>query len=289
MIPTWFIFTISGVFILAVAEIAQKISLTQKEDIQAESNNFVVWMIQGILALIYFLLFDSSAEVNLTGSLLLGLLLLGPVYFWGGTFYYGSYKEGSVGISSVLATISTVITTFLGIILLGEQSTILKFTGIALVLSAIFILNYSKKEKLTKSNLLALAGGGLYGLAYTLDKTLVINLTPHFYHIVFAFSIGLFSLLFRSKVIFADLKKLRLSNLKIMFVSALTFFGFNKLVFLAYGSGGDVGSIDAINNSVIFLIILGEYMFLKERSKLVKKLIAGLIAFSGIVILALLN
>ena len=70
-----------------------------------------------------------------------------------------------------------------------------------------------------------------------------------------------------------------------MLISAVTFLIWNKLNFLAYTVGGEVGKIDSINNSVVFVIILLEIIVLKVRDNLPRKFMAALIAFVGIFLL----
>jgi len=48
-----------------------------------------------------------------------------------------------------------------------------------------------------------------------------------------------------------------------------------------------VGRVDAINNTMIFLVIILEFLILKDRQNIFRKLIAATIAVSGIAILAL--
>ena len=286
---SWFILTIISIVVLASAEIAQKIALTRKDDISAEANNFVVWLIQGVMALGYLLFVGPQSLPIFSVSLLFQLLILGSVYFWAGTLYYSSYKNGSVSINSVLVSSSIIVSTVLGIIFFGESISLLKFVGSLIIIGAIIYLNYEKGSKWNKANNYALAGAGLYGVGFTLDKAFSLSLTPHIYQILFAFSIGLTGLIYRKSQIISDLKKVEFNTLKVMSISALTFFIWNKLNFVAYSIGGEVGRIDSINNSVIFLIIIMEFFFLKDRSNLKKKIIAATIAMSGVTILGLIN
>lgn len=283
--PSWFIFTLCAIFVLAVAELAQKLSLIQKENISAEANNFLVWIIQGLIAFLFIIIFRIPVSLDINIQLLIKLFALGSLYFWAGTLYYSSYKGESVGVSVILVTISTVISTTLGIIFLNEIAYFLKFLGIILIILSIILLRYSKKDRLNKYNILALAGGLLYGIAYTLDKSFVIQLDAHIYHIVFCFIIGLCSLLYKPRIIIMDIRKLKFKNLIPIFISAITFFLFNKFTFLSYSRGGEVGKVDAINNASIFLIILLEIIVLKERKFLTKKIITAIISFIGIIIL----
>lgn len=140
--------------------------------------------------------------------------------------------------------------------------------------------------KWSKGNNFALVGAALYGLGFTLDKSFSLQLSPHLYQIFFAYMIGLTGLVYRGKVIIKDLARVEINTFKVVCVSAITFFIWNKLTFVAYTVGGEVGRIDSINNSVIFVIILLEFFLLKDKSNLKKKIIAAFIAMLGVTILA---
>jgi drug/metabolite transporter (DMT)-like permease len=285
--PLWFLLTIGGVLFVSFAEIAQKLVIGGKSDISAETNNFIVWGIQSLFALIFILLF-SAGDLNLISKVPINFLLIIPVlYFWGGTLYYSSYKEGSVSISNILVGISSVVSTFLGIVFFKESSNIFKLIGLLLVITAIVYVNYSKNQKLTKSNLLALAGGIIFGTTFTIDKRFVLDIGPHLYQFLLCMSVPLVSLLFRGRKIISELKNIKQSDFKIMLTSAFFFFGYNKLLFWAYQKSGEVGRIDAINNTVIFFVIILEFLILKEKSNILRKFIAASIAFVGVTLLAL--
>jgi drug/metabolite transporter (DMT)-like permease len=283
---TWFVFALLSIFVLAGSEISQKISLTQKVNISAVTNNFFVWTFQGIAGLVLALLFNQI-HLDITPTLLLKLLALGIVYFLGGTFFYSSFKGNSPSISVILGSISVVISSTLGIIFFNESTNNFKFLGLALILSSILFLNLNKSEKLNKFNLLALAGGTCYGLAYTLDKSFVLQLNPIFYISLLCFTVALVSITLRSKQIISEAKTLKIQNYYPMLMSA--FFGtlFNLFTFLAYSKGADVGIVDAMNNSSIFLIILIEILFLNDRTSLKRKLLCATLATVGISLFAL--
>ncbi len=287
--PLWFILTIVSVTILAFAEIAQKVALNRKDDISAEANNFGVWIFQGTLALIYVFLFTKPIFPTLTIDLLVKMFALGSIYFWAGTLYYTSYKGGAASVNSILVSSSIIVSTALGIIFFHESVTLLKFVGSVIILLAIVYLNYDKKLKWNKSNNYALAGAALYGIAFTLDKGFSLEFTPHIYQVLFAFSIGIVGLLYRGKIIVKDLRRIEPNTIKVVFISALTFFIWNKLNFVAYTVGGEVGRIDSINNAVVFIIILLEVFLLKDKSNLHKKIISAAIALAGISILGIVK
>ena len=283
--PTWFLLALLSLTALAVAELTQKHLMSHKVDISAEANNFIVWTLQGILAFLFVIIFPVDIPTTVTTSLIIQLFILGAIYFWAGTFYYTSFKHGSASVSIIIASISIAVSTLLGIFIFGESTFVVKFFGILLIVTAIIFLKAKNNITLTNQMMPALIGGGLYGLAYTIDKHFSIQLNPHIYHIFFAFSIALNSLLFRFKKVQKDTAKVTRTLLSTMFLSAVMFFVYNKFTFMAYASGGEVGRLDAINNSAIFLVLLFEIIVFKDRKQLLLKVICATLAFFGVLIL----
>jgi drug/metabolite transporter (DMT)-like permease len=283
---TWLTLTIVGLFCVALADISQKMSLKGESPLSSITNNFIVWNILGVISLIYFLFLGQSFPV-LSPSFFIKLIPLATAYFLGGTFYYQSFKGNSVSLSAVLATVSCLITTFLGILFFNESTTLLKFIGSFIVLCAIVIVNYQKKLHFEKYNIYALLGGLFYGVAYTADKYFIISSSPDFYQIVLCFSVGMASFVFRPRQIIRELGKFEKYLIPSIASATIFFFLYQKFLFWAISIGGEVGRIDVLNNTTIFIIIFLEVIFLKERSNLKKKIIAALIAFVGATLLAL--
>lgn len=282
----WFILTLIGLFCVALADVSQKITLKGKSPLSSITNNFLVWNFIGLIALIYFLIRKLPVP-EIPPDLFIKLIPLAVLYFLGGSFYYQSFKSNSVSISAVLATISSVITTVLGILIFSESTSILKFVGSLIVFSAIIIVNYQKKLHFDKYNLYALLGGLFYGLAYTADKYFVISTSPDFYQILLCFSVGMASFVFRPKQIISELNLFQRKLIPSIISATIFFFLYQKFLFWAISIGGEVGRIDVLNNATVFVIIFIEVLFLKERNNLPKKLISATVASIGAIILAL--
>lgn len=279
---TWLIYSLLSVLTLAGAEISQKISLTQKVNISAITNNFFVWTFQGLIGLLLAVILDQFSMV-IPQQLLLKLFLIGVVYFAGGTFFYSSYKGNSPSISIVLGTISVVISSLLGTLFLHDKYTTLMVVGIALVLSAISFLNLNRKEKLTKYNLYAVLGGICFGFAFTLDKSIVTTVSPFMYLGLMCLSVAIVSVVTSFKHIKKEFGVLVGSNFLPMISSAIFGASFNLFTFFAYRNGANVGVADAINNTTVFFVIALEIILLKDRSNIVKKLLAATIATLGVI------
>lgn len=282
--PLWLIYALASVIVLAGAEISQKISLTSSDDISSETNNFFVWLFQAVISFVIFLIF-SHHDFYFPIALLPKLLLLGVIYFWGGTFYYGSFKGSSAGMSSILATISVVVSTILGVIFFHESTSLLKILGVALILLSIFIVKYSRQLHFDKYNWLAISGGLLYGIAYNIDKSFAVSINPQLYLPLFCLVTGLTTLVFRRRVVFKEIPKISPKTYKTFLVSSIFGVAFNTFTLLSYSHSGEVGRIDAINNFAIILVIILEMLILKNRQNVFQKIIAAIVGIIGLTLL----
>ena len=285
---SWFIFSLFSIFVLAGSEISQKISLTQKVSISAITNNFYVWTFQGIVGIILALLLGQF-NTNLDSGSLIKLAIIGIIYFAGGSLYYSSYKGSSASISLILMSISVVISSTLGTILLGDVFTAGKIVGIVLILLAIVFLNLNSKEKINKYNVLALLGGMCFGVAFTIDKSFVSTLSPFMYLGLLCLTVAIVSLIFGIKLIIKETKTLVKKNVLPILSSGTFFSAFNLFTFFAYKNGANVGVADAMNNSSVFLVILAEVLFLKDRTNLKRKIISATMAILGIILIGVVK
>lgn len=263
---------------------SQKISLTQKVDISAITNNFFVWTLQGIVGIILALSLGQFS-LNLPIPLLWKLVIISFIYFAGGTFFYTSYKGNSPSISIIFGTISVAISSLLGTIFLHDVYNIIKVIGIILILSAIIFLNYKRTEKLNKHNLYAILGGTCFGVAFTLDKSMATTISPFMYLGLMCLGVAIVSAITSFKLIKRETRKLKGKNFLPMLSSATFGSSFNLLTFFAYRNGANVGVADAINNTTVFFVILLEIILLKDRENLSKKVLASLIAVSGVILI----
>jgi drug/metabolite transporter (DMT)-like permease len=177
-----------------------------------------------------------------------------------------------------------VVSTVLGILLFAESLTFLKILGSALIMIAVVSIHW-KNSAFEQNHLYALLAGLLFGFVYSLDKAIVVQTSPLIYLFWGFLWIGLIGLLFNLKESLKNLREKPFKSYRPLFVSGLGYFLYNIFTFSAYAVGGEVGRIDAINNSQVFLIILFEFFILRQRESTVRNLLTALLAFAGVAIL----
>ena len=92
----------------------------------------------------------------------------------------------------------------------------------------------------------------------------------------------------KPKELMATVRGSNLYTYKPVVFSGVGYFAYNFATFTSYSIGGEVGRVDAINNSQVFLIILFEYFILKQKENTIRKFVTAGIAFSGVMILGYL-
>jgi uncharacterized membrane protein len=288
MIQAWFIFIILSVLVNAIGEIAQKVSVSSKDDISAETINFYLSIVQTVLSVSFIVVTGVQFDPNLNTEQIIQLTVGSVLAFFFFKFLYTSYKGNSASISQVIFSLSVFVSTFLGILFFNESATPSKFLGVTLIVTGVIIANYNKGEKLSKYNIYALIAALIYGFLASIDKSFSTTINPHYYQVLGAIGFGVTSLVLSGKKIIKESKQITKNSYKTILISAIAFTAFNKFTYMAYNQGGEVGRVDAINNTAIFLILLFEIFILKDTKNLKKKVLASILSVSGVLILGFL-
>jgi drug/metabolite transporter (DMT)-like permease len=284
----WFSLSILSVFALATAELTQQHLLNKDNALNERASAVFTFVGQSILALIILLLTPIRNQIFdiFQNNVVYRVLFVNIIASFGMVFYFRSFKVKNISISTIFVSLSAIISTILGIIFFGESIHILKFLGIALILGAIIALNYKNLE-LEKNHFYGLLAGCLFGVTFTLDKSLVTQIHPLVYIFWAFFMTAFFGFIFNPRSVINSVANKPWKTFVPVFISGLAYLFYNVFTFFAYRLGGEVGKVDAINNSQIFLIIAFEFLILKHTKSTGRKIVTALIAFTGVLILGL--
>ncbi len=285
---TWFYLSLLSVFTLAAAELTQQKLLNTKDAVSERTSAVLTFFLEGLFVLPFILLtplrsefldiFKPEVRYNVIAVTIIGAFAM--------VFYLRSFKVKNISISTIFVSASTLVSTSLGILLFGESVYFLKLIGILLILIAIISLNI-KNATLEKNHFYGLLAGLCFGINYSLDKGALLHVNPLIYLFWVFILVAIAGFILGPKDVITSVKGKRISFLKPILFSGLGYVVYNLCTFYAYTYGGEVGRIDAINNSQVFLIILFEYIVLKHTTDMKRKLITALVAYIGIVILGL--
>jgi len=282
----WFYLSLISIFALALAELAQQHVLHTKNKFDERTSGSLTFFIQTLFTIpILFLtglntkifsIFDPSIlKYVLTTNIIASVAMI---------FYLRSFKVNNISFSSILVSASVIVSTTIGIIFFGESVNIVKFIGIVLILLAILGVNY-KNLHIESNHKWGLLAGILFGLTYSLDKLIVNRVEPLIYIFWGFMFVSLFGFIHNPKQVVTSVRNSKFVDYLPIFVSGIGYFIYNICTFYAYKLGGEVGKIDAINNSQVFLIILFEYFIFKHTEGIFRKLIFASMAFTGVYIL----
>ena len=282
----WFTLSLLSAIALASAELTQQHLLTAKNPFTARTSAVLTFLIQSIFALplIFLLHLFPDFHTIFQPNIFIKILLMSLLSSIAMVFYLRSFQVKNISFSTIFISLSVVISTTLGITFFNESLNISKLIGISLVLGAIVSLHW-KNPVLEKNHLYGLLAGAIFGIVFTLDKSIVLNINPLLYIFLGFPLISLWGFIFFPREIINSIKTKTYYAYKPVIISGIGYFLFNIFTFYAYRLGGEVGRVDAINNTQTFIIILFEYFILKHTKSLVRKIITAVIAFVGIYIL----
>jgi uncharacterized membrane protein len=186
---------------------------------------------------------------------------------------------------SIIANFSLFVALVGSLILYAESLTDLKIVGLVLILMALFLVSYTKTRD--KASLQAVAYGIVtflfLGIAWTLDKQGTVYFGAETYNI----------LVWTVPIIFIYLPYVKVEDIifesknaswRIVVLAGLNVFGYLlQLKALEIHEASRV--IPIVQTSTIFTVLAGT-VFLKEREGVFRKVLAGILALVGVVLLS---
>jgi drug/metabolite transporter (DMT)-like permease len=284
---SWFALSLLSVTFLATTELTQQHLLNGKMALSPRVSTVLAFAIQSLMAVPFVLiLYPNEIAKLFQEKVAFQILIVAALSYIGNLFYFQSFKVKNISLSAILVSFSVVMSTILGIIFFDESIGWLKFVGIGLVLAAIVGVNY-RNIHLRRNHLFALGAGVIFGTCYALDKSIVSDIHPLVYISTMFPLIALFGFLHQPRDFVRAVKDGSSQIYRVVLISAVCNALYNFFTFTAYTQGGEIGRVDAVNNSQIFLIILFEFLILRHQQQLGRKLAMAVLAYTGILILGL--
>jgi len=287
---TWFIFSLLSIAALASAELLQQHLLTAKNALSVRTSAVFTFLFQSLIIAPIVLLSPLRDQIFsvFDEKVLFKILILSLISIIAHYFYLKSFIVKNISFSTIFISSSVIVSTVLGIIFFNESVRIEKFIGIFLIFSAVVLVNI-KNGSLEKNHLLGLIAAACFGVTYTLDKSIVSNIHPLIYILWGFLFISFWGFIASPKDVIRSVKNNKLIAFFPILLSAAAYLLYNAFTFFAYRYGGEVGKVDAINNSQIFLIILFEFFIFRQRDSIYRKILTAIIAFAGVLLLGLVE
>jgi drug/metabolite transporter (DMT)-like permease len=268
---------------VSLTSIIQKTVLNKKH-IDAIAFSIYFQMLVGIIAIPFGI--KNIGQVKINSDFILGLSLITFLYCVSGVIYYYSLKYIELSESRILSSTKPVWLLFGGFFAFQEVFTKEKVFGVILIVAGVLIVYWKKGSflKFSRPQLLVLIYTFISTITALLDKYMMGFFSEPSTYIILSFILP--SLL--TSIIFAKHLKEIKSFFKYNIDSTLLLFAgviFNLATysyFLSLKLGGEVSKAGTIWQSSGIITIILSILILGEREHWIKKIISGIIVFTGI-------
>ena len=116
------------------------------------SGGFIMNAIIALFACAFFVIkvLISGESFNFLGDMIPYALVNSAFYFCGFYLAYVAFKIGPFGLTRLIASFSLLMPIFYGIFFLNEPTGVFTYIGIALIVAAMFMMNYKGKSATTE-------------------------------------------------------------------------------------------------------------------------------------------
>jgi transporter family protein len=169
-------------------------------------------------------------------------------------------------------------------LILGEPVTIYKIIGVGLIILGNILISWrGQKLKLTKGMLFVITGALIFATVNFGDKYLLKTFSTAFYNLLL-YSVSSLLLLGSIGFNFKKIKEeIKLHGPIVFLIGAV--FALGMYFFQFALKLGEVSRVVPANSSSIIFTVLAGIILLGERDNLLKKLMAGIIVFTGVYLL----
>lgn len=244
------------------------------------------WM-TGLLFIPLFLIEKPEWQFSLESLALLIVAVF--IYSFFNILGFKSFKYLDVSTTGIVSQLTVVVSFVGGLILFREAASFLKIAGVSLVIlgNLIIHLKTGKAKKINAKGLILRVGASvMLGLGILIDAKNSSNFSIPLYGALTYFLPGFISYIF-AKSNLAGLKAdFKPNKLLFLAMSLMATFGYYFLI-KSFTTDLDKTISAPINSSSSMLVVIWGIIFLKETDNMLKKIIAGIVVFLGVLFLSL--
>ncbi len=280
---TWLYYSLGAALCFASLGILSRIVSVDSKNPRALSLAFNLTSIS--MAVLLFLLTGSYKKIIFPTQTEAWIYFLVAAFFFGmfERLRFFATKLLPASVYSIISNLSVVIAFILSLLIYKEMLTISKAAGFLLILTSLFLGVESKKSKVsTKAVLVGLTTSLFLGIAMALDKKGATYFNAEIYNLLM-WTVPFMVLLFP----YAKIEDIKLQfkqfSWRIIVLSLFNFIGY-YLGLKAFLLAEAIKVIPVVQLSTIITVIAGIFL-LNEKSNLLKKILAGIIAVIGVFLL----
>jgi transporter family protein len=215
--------------------------------------------------------------------------LIGAILYAAGTvFIFNSYKLLEASQIAIITSTNALITIFTALIFLNEPFTFQNLIGTILILSAIVLVNANKKGlTFNKGTMYAILFAICFGVALVNDKYILLNSgASATSYTVIIFLLPTILLILTRPMAIKKMNRFLKPNILIKMLLFSGFYATSAIIFfIALNSGATASQIAPINKSSVIVTVVLAAIFLGEKDRIFKKVIAAILVVIGVYLL----
>ena len=273
------------VYIILTTGLNQFYKLTTRTMKNAAAQTVGLLLVAGISCLLFFPFFKFKLPSNPLTYIFLGLSCV--FYALNNRIIANVRKNLEASTIGILQQSYTALMTIAGFAFLGEQITLFKILGIILIISGNILIFWQRgKTKETKYVWFGLfaylcnVAAGLIDVGYSGEFNLP-------FYAAFLYFVPALFIFIGSKVRISDVVKEFKNANKINYFITGFCWGVHYLVLLIAYSINEVSLVAPLASLAVFSNVIVGYFFFNEKDQILKKIIAAILAISGIVLISI--
>ena len=290
---SWIFYSSAVVITSILYVLISKKILNDKEDHDPIAYASIAFLIVAVYATVFYALtsFTITDFQHLLNPQIIFLLAIDFIlYTIAPSLYYRVLKKLPASEVQILYTLLGMFALFIGAIFGTELFHLNRLLGGVLILSAVAIVTQQDgKWKIGTYALMLIFSTVLYGAAAVADNFIITKslFTIPFFQIIQFGIPGLLLLVVNPK----SAKRVKGlvthgRTIKTMLGNSFFFFLNYLFIFKSYKSGGSASQVNMFYSIETIIIVIFAAIFLKERNRLVLKIIASILATAGVVLLS---
>lgn len=279
----WQFLLFISVLSASIAALLRRI-LLREEKSDPITYVIVFQLFTGALIFLYALL--RGFDLPFSSLPLFNVIAMVVMYATGNILVFKSIKLLGASEFEVLFTTSAIWSILAAIIFLQETFSIIQtFGAILIIFSAILATAKGFKFKFAKGEIFAFLAAILFGLAFTNDAFILrggIDV-PSYLTLGFLASGSMLAVIY-PKAISKIPKFIKSKEFKKMIVLCILYAVASISIFLSFQIGNNAAQIASINKAQTIIVVLLGIFLLKEKGRMVAKILAVIVAFIGVLL-----
>ena len=281
---TWLFLSLISVAFFTTLNLLQRVISVKGKNWRAQS--FLYSGYATVISVALFLTSGGLKNFSVPQDLYPWLAAVIACVFYGlfERFRFKVARSMEASVYSPVSAFSGVVAFVAGTALYSESITFVKVVGFILIAGSLILASFERgKKKATKGLQLALLTFSMLGLGWALDKKGAISFSPEFYNII-VWASGLLIISYPSLSKKEILGEVKIGSWKLILLALVNVAGyFLQLKALTMADATRV--VPIVQTTTIATVILG-IVLLKERNRIPQKLLAGLLAVTGVILLS---